>query len=84
MGSLGFTLIIITNFYINFNTMTPKQELSSIKKKMQRIKDNNPDFVYFEEACRRFHDIQRYYELKQKHFFIEFELEHCKTCGKKI
>lgn len=63
--------------------MTPKQQLRSIEKKMERLQINNPD-VDMVNASRRFHDIERYYNLSREHFFLKFELEHCQTCGKKI
>jgi len=63
--------------------MAPKQQLKSIEKKMQRIQNRNPD-IDLNEICRYFHDIERYYKLRQEHFFLKFEIEHCKTCGKKL
>lgn len=35
-----------------------------------------------EEATRHFHDIERYYKLRQELFILEFNLNHCPTCGK--
>ena len=63
--------------------MTPKQKLKSIEKKMDRLQINNPD-VDMIVASRRFLDIKRYYELSRDHFFLKFEMENCKTCGKKL
>ena len=63
--------------------MTPKQQLRSLEKKMERLQINNPD-VDMIVASRRFLDIERYYKLSREHFFLKFEMEHCKTCGKKI
>ena len=59
--------------------MTPKQKLRSLEQKMKRLE--NPDFD-IKEATRYFHDIEKYYKLRQEHFFLEFEINHCKTCGK--
>ena len=63
--------------------MTDKQKLKSLKQKMERIAKNNPE-VDFKIACRKFSDIQRYYELEREHFFLVFEMEYCQTCGKKL
>ena len=63
--------------------MTPKQKLKSIEKKMQRIEINNPE-VDFKIASRKFFDIERYCKLEREHFFLKFEMEHCKTCGNKL
>lgn len=63
--------------------MTDKQKLHSIEKKMERIQINNPD-VDMIIASRRFLDIERYYKLSREHLFLKFEIEHCKTCGKKL
>lgn len=56
--------------------MTPKQKLKSIEKKMNRLQKNNPD-INFELVSRFFLDIQRYYNLRQEHFILKFNLEHC-------
>lgn len=63
--------------------MNPKQKLKSIEKKMDRLQKNNPE-VDMVLSARYFHDIQRYYELRQEHFHLKFQIEHCQTCGKKI
>jgi len=62
--------------------MTDKQKLKSIEKKMQRLQDNNP--IDLKEASRYIHDIQKYYNLRQEHFHLEFSINHCNTCGKKL
>lgn len=63
--------------------MTPKQKLKSIKKKMERLQKNNSD-IDLEYVSQRFSDIQRYYNLKQELFHLEFNLNHCEKCGKKL
>lgn len=63
--------------------MTPKQKLKSIEKKMERLQKNNSD-VDMKVAARRFLDIERYYKLKQELFHLEFNLNHCEKCGKKL
>lgn len=63
--------------------MTPKQKLKSIEKKMERLQKNNQD-VDMKIASRYFHDIERYYKLRQEHFHLEFNINHCQTCGKKL
>ena len=63
--------------------MTPKQQLRSIKKKMELIQKNNPD-IDMKIADRHFGDIERYYKLSREHFFLEFEINHCEKCGKKL
>jgi hypothetical protein len=63
--------------------MTPKQKLKSIKQKMDRIQKNNPE-IDFKLVSRYYGDIERYYKLRQEHFYLQFEIEHCSQCGKKI
>lgn len=63
--------------------MTQKQKLRSIEKKMERLQKNNPNIV-LKDAIRYFGDIERYFKLEHEHFFLKFEIEHCKTCGKKL
>lgn len=63
--------------------MTEKQKLKSIEKKMKRIEINNPE-VDFALTSKYFYDIERYFKLRHEHFFLKFEIEHCKTCGKKL
>jgi len=63
--------------------MTPKQQLRSLENKMKRLQNNNPN-VDLVIASRYFHDVKRYYELSRCHFYLKFEIEHCKTCGKKL
>ena len=63
--------------------MTPKQKIRSIKKKMERLQKNNHD-IDLDYVCRKFGDIERYYRLKQELFFLEFNLNHCEKCGKKL
>jgi len=63
--------------------MTDKKKLKSIEKKMDRIQQNNPEFD-FKQADRLFYNIERYHALSREHFFLKFEIEHCKTCGKKL
>jgi hypothetical protein len=64
--------------------MTPKQKLKSIEKKMQRIQDQENIDIDLNDACKHFFDIERYFRLRQEHFILKFELEHCNTCGKKL
>ena len=63
--------------------MTPKQKLKSIENKMQRIQDSMP-FFDFKVATRNIREVNRYSELSNEHFMLKFEIEHCKTCGKKL
>jgi hypothetical protein len=63
--------------------MIPKQKLKSLEKKMERIQNWSPDFD-FKLACRYFSSIQKYNELQREYFMLKFEIEHCKTCGKKL
>lgn len=63
--------------------MTPKQKLRSIEKKMERVQNWYPDFD-LKQASRHLSGIQKYYELRQEHFDLKFEIEHCPTCGKKL
>jgi hypothetical protein len=64
--------------------MTPKQKLKSIEKKMLRLQDQEHIDIDLKEACKHFFDIERYFKLKQEHFMLEFEINHCNTCGKKL
>ena len=50
---------------------------------MERIQNAVPE-IDFKITSRYIHEIQRYYELKQEHFYLQFEIEHCQTCGKKL
>lgn len=63
--------------------MTPKQKIKSNKLKMQRIKKNNPE-IDFDKIHKNYKEIKRYNDLFQDNFWIEFELNHCEKCGKKI
>lgn len=63
--------------------MTPKQKIKSIEKKMERLQKNNSD-IDLEYVSQRLGDIQRYYNLKQELFHLEFNLKHCEKCGKKL
>ncbi len=63
--------------------MTDKQKLKSLELKMQRIERNNPE-IDFKFVSKRFFDIKKYNELRQEHFHLKFEMEHCKKCGKKL
>jgi hypothetical protein len=63
--------------------MTPKQKLKSLKLKMDRIEKNHPE-IDFKFVSQRFFDIEKYYNLRQEHFHLEFEINHCQTCGKKL
>jgi hypothetical protein len=63
--------------------VTPKQKLRSIEKKMERLQKNNPN-IDLKNASRYFGDIEKYFKLEKEHFFLKFEIEHCKTCGKKL
>jgi len=63
--------------------MTPKQKLKSLKLKMNRIEKKHPE-IDFKFVSQRFFDIEKYYNLRQEHFHLEFEINHCQTCGKKL
>ena len=63
--------------------MTPKQKVKSIEKKMERIQENNYN-IDLDYVCQRFSDIERYYKLKIELFHLEFNLNHCEKCGKKL
>jgi hypothetical protein len=63
--------------------MNEKQKLKSLRLKMARIEKNNPE-IDFKFVSQKFFEIEKYYKLRQEHFFLEFEMEHCATCGKKI
>ena len=63
--------------------ITDKQKLKSIEKKMERIQNSMP-FFDFKFACRNITEINRFHQLEREHFFLKFEIEHCKTCGKKL
>ena len=63
--------------------MTPKQKLKSIENKMKRI-ENSFTEIDFNAACRNITEINRFYQLRQEHFHLQFEIEHCQKCGKKL
>jgi len=62
--------------------MTDKQKLKSLEKKMQRIEDRNPE-IDIKHVSRFVRDIELYYDLRQEHFHLKFNMEHCQSCGKK-
>ena len=51
---------------------------------MVRLQDHKHIEIDLNEATKHFLDIERYFKLKQEHFMLEFEINHCKTCGKKL
>lgn len=63
--------------------MTEKQEIRSIKKKMERLQERNYN-IDLDYVCQRFGDIESFYKLKQELFLKEFNLNHCEKCGKKL
>lgn len=63
--------------------MTPRQQLRSLEKKMERVQKWYPDFN-LKQASRHLSGIQKYHDLQMEHFHLKFEIEHCQTCGKKI
>ena len=62
--------------------MTPKQKLKSIEKKMERLQSYNS--IDLKEASGYFMSIEAYYKLMREYFHLEFEINHCKTCGKPL
>lgn len=64
--------------------MNPKQKLKSIEKKMLRLQDQEHIDIDLKEACKHFFTIEKYFKLKQEYFMLEFELNHCEKCGKKL
>ena len=62
--------------------MTDKQKLKSLKAKMQRLEKNNPE-IDFKLTSKNYFTIKNYFDLRQEHFHLEFEMEHCENCGKK-
>ena len=63
--------------------MTPKEKLKSIEKKMDRIQKCIPE-IDLKEISNHFSFIEKYYNLRQEHFFLQFEINHCNKCGKKL
>lgn len=63
--------------------MTPKQQLRSLEKKMERLQEWYPNF-YLKGAIKHLDGIQRYYMLEMEYSKLKFEIEHCSQCGKKI
>lgn len=63
--------------------MTDKQKLKSLEAKMQRIEKNNPE-IDFQAGAKKFFDIQKYYNLRQEHFHLQFKIKHCQSCGLQI
>ena len=63
--------------------MTPKQKLRSLEKKMERIEKANVQ-VNFPFVSKHIIDIKKYSELQREHFYLKYEIEHCRTCGKKL
>ena len=50
---------------------------------MERLQKNNHN-IGLDYVCQRFGDIEKYYKLKQELFHLEFNLNHCEKCGKKL
>lgn len=63
--------------------MDLKIKIRSIKSKMERLQKNNEN-IDLNNVCQRFYDIERFYKLKQELFHLEFNLNHCEKCGKKL
>lgn len=63
--------------------MTDKQKLKSIEKKMDRIEKYVP-MLDLNITSANFFYIEKYFKLSREHFFLRFEIENCKECGKKI
>jgi hypothetical protein len=63
--------------------MTPKQKLKSLERKMATIQKDYPE-IDLVNSVRYFGTIEKYFKLKQEHFFLEFEINHCSQCGKKL
>jgi len=63
--------------------MTPKQKLKSLERKMATIQKEYPE-IDLAVATRYFGTVEKYFKLKQEHFFLEFEINHCEKCGKKL
>jgi hypothetical protein len=61
--------------------MTPRQQLKSIEKKMQRIKDKVPNI---EDMIKYGAYINDYDALRFEHFKIKWSLENCEKCGQKL
>ncbi len=63
--------------------MTDKQKLKSIERKLKLIEQNNKEINFF-QAHRKVNEIKRYHELEIERFKLEFHINHCPTCGKKL
>ena len=63
--------------------MTPKQKLKSLERRMATIQKDYPE-IDLANVHRYIGAVQRYHKLKQEHFFLEFEINHCDKCGKKL
>ena len=50
---------------------------------MKRIQNLIPSFD-FKLASRNIDNINKFHQLEREHFFLEFEIEHCGKCGKKL
>ena len=63
--------------------MTPKQKLKSLERRMATIQKDYPE-IDLANSIRFFGTLEKYFKLKQEHFFLEFEINHCNQCGKKL
>lgn len=63
--------------------MTDKQKLKSLENKMKRLQLRNIE-IDLKVTSRYLGDIERYSKLKNEHFHLQFDMEHCQTCGKKL
>jgi hypothetical protein len=61
--------------------MTDKQKLKALGKRIRKIETDNPE-INFQEVMSKISTIQKYQKLFFEYFHLDFEINHCKECGK--
>jgi hypothetical protein len=59
-----------------------KIKLRSLKKKLEAIQVKYPEINLKDLELKR--DIIKYHEIFKEHFHLEFEIEHCPVCFKRL
>ena len=59
-----------------------KVKLRQLKKKLEAIELKYPDINLKDFDLKR--DLIKYHEILKEHFYLDFEINHCETCGKKL
>ena len=61
--------------------MTDKQKLKALGKRIRKIETDHPE-INFRDVVSKFSIIEKYREMYFEYFRLDFEINHCKECGK--